>query len=785
MSGRWSWTDEEPPETLTPEVPEAVGQIGGEEDLSYLDAEEQRLRREVEEAQARLERRIQANRAARQRAAILAASAPRPAVTSAEVEELALQLAAATAKGAVSRHLAVRAREAAALTRSEDHQATEQDATADPVECSQDRATPAREEGADEGAALPSQELQAGAPRSASPASCESPAADQASALPGEGPALDELPLSDPGKGLTPSPGPTSPARGTTPSRVHRESPEPSQPEAADPLPSVNARRQFPSTPMEEARERRRIPLLGILPSTVAEPSPDTETSAPAGAVGEATTEEGPCDLPSSPAQVADGPSPRPTVQVGPVPASPLRRPHVRTQYVSLGPARPAARTVPPPPPIRRTPTGEETWDDDPAPAPAVAGVTESAGSTRPGGKKSKKYNPRRHLELDDLESVVERPRSPSPPLVPVPDRGSVQRARSPWRPRSEADQTARPATQDSTKPPPDRARSRSRSGTRDGPSRRPSASRPAVDYWAPEDYPARTTGVMFGGLKVIPTDPRIDPPPHVCINCWERGHIRMACPKPRRNDICVNCGRRGVRVHQCPRCSDAQLRHNIERRSRAHRLEAEQSRSTSTAAGPANPASPRPQTSTRRSDPGQRDRGDAMVTSRVNEPSESRRADDEWCPPIQFGRGRPLASRLTAAGRRPAETTTEEAATAIGVQPVPSAPPASRENRPSAPAPTAAAQPLAAPVPATVTSIEPNLLEYTLALTQGLSALTPARQDEIYAEIFQQIRARREQGQLIQGFSALTPARQDEIYEEIIQRIRARREQGQPPQDL
>ncbi|XP_043470191.1 uncharacterized protein LOC122503635 [Leptopilina heterotoma] len=66
---------------------------------------------------------------------------------------------------------------------------------------------------------------------------------------------------------------------------------------------------------------------------------------------------------------------------------------------------------------------------------------------------------------------------------------------------------------------------------------------------------PVIRAGRMFGGLDIIPTDPRVDPPPGVCHNCWCRGHGVNRCRAP-RIEMCNNCGRREVVLMNCPRCS-------------------------------------------------------------------------------------------------------------------------------------------------------------------------------------------------------------------------------------
>lgn len=66
-----------------------------------------------------------------------------------------------------------------------------------------------------------------------------------------------------------------------------------------------------------------------------------------------------------------------------------------------------------------------------------------------------------------------------------------------------------------------------------------------------------RTTGIYFGNLTPIPHDPLLDPPPHACFNCWEKGHTRINCPeKPYEGGFCHNCGRADVVMATCPRCA-------------------------------------------------------------------------------------------------------------------------------------------------------------------------------------------------------------------------------------
>ncbi|XP_031779874.1 PR domain zinc finger protein 2-like [Nasonia vitripennis] len=66
-----------------------------------------------------------------------------------------------------------------------------------------------------------------------------------------------------------------------------------------------------------------------------------------------------------------------------------------------------------------------------------------------------------------------------------------------------------------------------------------------------------KLSGLRYSGLKPIPTDPELDPPPYSCFNCWGRGHTVFNCPEPRHGKICLNCGRFGEDLNSCPRCRD------------------------------------------------------------------------------------------------------------------------------------------------------------------------------------------------------------------------------------
>ncbi|XP_014208103.1 uncharacterized protein LOC106639154 [Copidosoma floridanum] len=70
-----------------------------------------------------------------------------------------------------------------------------------------------------------------------------------------------------------------------------------------------------------------------------------------------------------------------------------------------------------------------------------------------------------------------------------------------------------------------------------------------------PPQQRVRIRGVLFRVIDQVPNDPKIDPPPRACFNCWKVGHVFTDCPLPQRY-MCPNCGRREVDLLSCPRCS-------------------------------------------------------------------------------------------------------------------------------------------------------------------------------------------------------------------------------------
>lgn len=63
--------------------------------------------------------------------------------------------------------------------------------------------------------------------------------------------------------------------------------------------------------------------------------------------------------------------------------------------------------------------------------------------------------------------------------------------------------------------------------------------------------------GVMFDGLRRIPTIPALDPHPYSYFNCWRTGYFAARCPSPQTVDHCPNCGQRFVTLKDCPRCAE------------------------------------------------------------------------------------------------------------------------------------------------------------------------------------------------------------------------------------
>lgn len=185
--------------------------------------------------------------------------------------------------------------------------------------------------------------------------------------------------------------------------------------------------------------------------------------------------------------------------------------------------------------PISSWPLGPQAWDlgqdeevrEVPRRANPSLPATENrlSSTRRPKKKRSKAYNPRRQLTIDDhYDAPI--PRTPTPPLGP----DSLVR-------RTAANV---------------------------------SASAVSSSNNARPERPVRTRGVAFGGLVSIPTDPRVDPPAYACFNCWQENHRAVDCSWPKRI-YCHNCGRRGVGLTECPRCSEAH-RQFLERKKEEER---------------------------------------------------------------------------------------------------------------------------------------------------------------------------------------------------------------------
>ncbi|OXU29053.1 hypothetical protein TSAR_015168 [Trichomalopsis sarcophagae] len=75
-----------------------------------------------------------------------------------------------------------------------------------------------------------------------------------------------------------------------------------------------------------------------------------------------------------------------------------------------------------------------------------------------------------------------------------------------------------------------------------------------------------RVRGIRYDGLDFVPLNPKLDPPPHRCFSCWERGHLSRTCMNPLISLFCRNCGRRDVDLEDCPRCSRAHRRESAKK---------------------------------------------------------------------------------------------------------------------------------------------------------------------------------------------------------------------------
>ena len=97
--------------------------------------------------------------------------------------------------------------------------------------------------------------------------------------------------------------------------------------------------------------------------------------------------------------------------------------------------------------------------------------------------------------------------------------------------------------------------------------------ARPDEPHWAanahvPGGARVRLEGIIFGGLRQVPTDPSIDPTTASTIG----SPITSRCPRPRVRIYCRNCGRHGEDLRSCPRCGEAHaeyLRRNFGGESR------------------------------------------------------------------------------------------------------------------------------------------------------------------------------------------------------------------------
>ena len=85
----------------------------------------------------------------------------------------------------------------------------------------------------------------------------------------------------------------------------------------------------------------------------------------------------------------------------------------------------------------------------------------------------------------------------------------------------------------------------------------RPDEPRRQDNRHVPGGARVRLQGIIFGGLRPVPTDPSIDPPPYHCFNCWQPDRFSGQCPRPRVRIYCRNCGRHGEDLNSRPRCGE------------------------------------------------------------------------------------------------------------------------------------------------------------------------------------------------------------------------------------
>lgn len=69
---------------------------------------------------------------------------------------------------------------------------------------------------------------------------------------------------------------------------------------------------------------------------------------------------------------------------------------------------------------------------------------------------------------------------------------------------------------------------------------------------------PIKDERVMFGNLVLIPTNPKVDPTPKDCSNCWQIGHHKMWCFRQWAGKYCTNFGRQLFTVSICLPCGAA-----------------------------------------------------------------------------------------------------------------------------------------------------------------------------------------------------------------------------------
>ena len=274
--------------------------------------------------------------------------------------------------------------------------------------------------------------------------------------------------------------------------------------------------------PTSRSEERKYTDYLFVVRRNSPPPGESPRSPSPPRGMSEPLARSGPEGREREQANPESAPPPYSALPTLPVPAAPTSREPMEwdLEYGTLTSVRrsAASREVPP------SSTGRQKGE-----------------RKRKRKKRSKPYNPRRHLEVDDYVSEI-----PTPPRSPSPLPGSSR-----WPPSSQVEKDVEKRVEKrvgrGVEP-----RVENRVGTRGGRSQ----SRGSLGSRERREIPPhiKTRGIMFGGLLPVPIDPALDPPLKACYNCWQEGHSCVRCPRP-AGVFCHNCGRRGADLTVCPRC--------------------------------------------------------------------------------------------------------------------------------------------------------------------------------------------------------------------------------------